>query len=213
MSTNATVPTAGRAPSADFTDSSTSGTRAGAARNHHRAVMAILTAVASLVAALFAASPASAYTTTSRSNVPVAPVVYQVQGSHYNVGSAVTGPMWKPWVYQSGPTVYRVSGSGEQSVRVQYSVDRWTGSAWALHTSQAQGVRIASTATSAKAPALSVLPSGGSGYYRVRLSITWTSPIGAVLASTSISMNATGDYVCSTSRTCTAGPGYVHLGA
>src|SRR5688572_8321270 len=47
---------------------------------------------------LAAAIPAEAYTITARSSVPVAPTIYKVQGAHKNVGSAVTGPMWKPWI-------------------------------------------------------------------------------------------------------------------
>ena len=187
---------------------------ASAARTPRRGVLAAaVVALLGAPAALVLAAPASAYTTTSSSGVPVPPAIYQVQGSHYNTGSAVTGPMWKPWVYQSGPTVYRVSGSGDQHVRVQYSVDRWTGSTWALNTSQTQSAKIAAATTSAKAPALSVLPPGGSGYYRVRLAMTWTSPLGAVLASRSVAMNSSGDYLCSTTRTCSAGPGYVYVGA
>jgi hypothetical protein len=67
--------------------------------------------------------------------------------------------------------------------------------------------------TSAKLPSLSVLPSSGSGYYRVRVALTWTSEVGAVLGSMSVVMDQSGDYVCSTSRTCTAGAGWVYLGA
>jgi hypothetical protein len=162
---------------------------------------------------LLVAAPAGAYTTTSRTGVPVTPGIYKVQGAHRNVGSAVTGPMWKPWIYQSGPVVYRVAVSGTQSVRVTYRVDRWNGSSWVLRHTVTGTASIDSTVTSAKAPALSILPSDGSGYYRVRLAMTWTSPIGAVLGSMNVTMSTAGDYTCSTTRTCTVGAGWVHLGA
>ena len=171
-------------------------------------------AVVALAPALLlgVATQASAYTVTSRQNVPVAPTIYTVQGAHQNVGSAVTGPMYKPWVYQSGPVVNRVA-RGTEYVRVTYNVDRWTGSAWVLAATRSVSVTIGSTVTSAKAPALSVLPSAGAGYYRVRLAMTWTSPIGAVLGSMSVSMNQAGDYVCSTTRSCTVGSGWIYIGS
>ena len=45
---------------------------------------------------------------------------------------------------------------------------------------------IGSGVTSAKAPNLSLLPTDGSGYYRVRVEMTWTSAIGAYLGSTNL---------------------------
>ena len=170
-------------------------------------LVAVVTALGLLVA-----GPASAYTTTSRSGVPVTPIIYKVQGAHYNAGSPVTGPMWKPWIYQSGPVLYRVAGSGTQSVRVTYRVDRWNGTAWVQRHSAAGSVSIGAAVTSAKGPNLSILPSDGSGHYRVRIAMTWTSPIGAVLGSMNVTMSQAGDYVCSTSRTCSVGAGWVYLG-
>lgn len=180
---------------------------AGGARLVRRLLVLLLTAAA----ALLTATPASAYTVASRSNVPVVPTVYQVQGAHKDIGSAVTGPMYQPWVYQSGPVVQRVAGTGAQTVQVRYQVLRWTGSGWVTHTTQSGSVTIAATATSAKAPALSVLP-GTSGYFSVSLSLTWTSPIGGVLGSTTVSMNESRDYICSTTRTCSVGNGFVYVG-
>lgn len=178
----------------------------------HRIALSLL--VTLLVAlGLLVAAPANAYTTTTRSGVPVNPVIYQVQGSHYDAGSAVTGPMYKPWVFQGGPVVYRAAGSGAQTVKVTYRVDRWNGSSWVLRHSLTGTASISSSLTSVKAPNLSVLPSDGSGYYRVRIEMTWTSQIGAYLGSMNVTMNGSGDYVCSTARTCTAAAGYVYLGA
>jgi hypothetical protein len=171
-----------------------------------------ITATVAAVIGLLGAVPAHAYTTTSSSNVAVAPTIFQVQGAHYNVGSAVTGPMYKPWVYQSGPVVNRVAGSASQTVRVTYSVDYWRGY-WSFLASQSGSATIASGYVSAKEPALSMLPSTGTGYYRVRVSLTWTDAIGAVIGSMNVTMNNSGDYICSTTRTCTAGAGWVYLGA
>ena len=171
-----------------------------------------VTAAVAVVIGLLGAGPAHAYTTTSSSNVAVTPTIYQVQGAHYNVGSPVTGPMYKPWVYQSGPVVNRVAGSASQTVRVTYSVDYWRGY-WSFLASQSGSTTIASGYVSAKEPALSMLPSTGTGYYRVRVSLTWTDAIGAVIGSMNASMDNSGDYICSTSRTCTAGAGWVYLGA
>ena len=171
-----------------------------------------VTAAVAVVIGLLGAGPAQAYTTTSSSNVAVAPTIYQVQGAHYNVGSPVIGPMYKPWVYQSGPVVNRVAGSASQTVRVTYSVDYWRGY-WSFLASQSGSTTIASGYVSAKEPALSMLPSTGTGYYRVRVSLTWTDAIGAVIGSMKASMDNSGDYICSTSRTCTAGAGWVYLGA
>ncbi|MBA2557072.1 MAG: hypothetical protein H0V12_06990 [Chloroflexi bacterium] len=179
-------------------------------RGPGRRFLATLLAPALLLGA--AAAPVQAYTITSRTSVPTLPTIYQVQGAHYDAGSAVTGPMWKPWLYQSGPVVKRVSGSGSQSVQVTYKFDRWNGSSWVNQGTRTGSVTIAASATSAKAPNLSVTPSAGSGYYRVRLGLTWTSQIGAVLGSMSVSMNQSGDYVCSTTRTCSTGPGWVYIG-
>lgn len=174
------------------------------------ALVALLVAV---LIALTGVAPANAYTVTSRSNVPVSPTVYKVQGAHYDVGTPVTGPMWKPWIYQAGPVVYRTAVSGDQYVQVTYSVDRWNGSTWVSQGTQAKGLKITAALTSAQAPALSMLPSAGSGYYRVRLSIVYTTLIGAVSGSMDVAMNTSGDYTCSTSRTCSVASNSVYLGA
>ena len=187
-------------------------TKTTTATPHRIALSLLVTLLAGL--GMLVAAPASAYTTTARSGVPVTPVIYQVQGAHYNAGSAVTGPMYKPWVYQSGPVVYRAGGSGAQTVRVTYRVDRWNGSSWVLRHSLSGTTSISATATSAKAPNLTVLPSDGSGYYRVRVEMTWTSAIGSYLGSMNVTMGGTsGDYVCSTTRTCAATANYVYIGA
>jgi hypothetical protein len=175
-----------------------------------RSIIASLIAGLLATVALLVAAPAGAYTVTS-GGVPVAPVIYQVQGAHWDAGSAVTGPMWKQWIYQSGPVVNRVTGSGAQYVRVVYSVDRWYGS-WVQRAQTTVNVTIGAAQVSAKAAALSILPSDGTGYYRVRLAMTWTSPIGAVIGSLNVTMDGASDYICSTTRPCTAGGGWVYLG-
>ncbi len=172
----------------------------------------LLTLVAPLLL-LAAASPVDAYTITSRQSVPTAPTVFKVQGRHYDIGSQVTGPMLKPWLYQRGPTVSRVNGSGSQTVSIRYDVYRWNGSSWASYTSASGSVTIAANASSASAPALSLLPNAGAGYYHVQFSLTWTSQIGGVLGSFAGSMNQTGDYSCNTTRTCSTGQGWVYIGS
>lgn len=177
-----------------------------------RVLMAMALTLVSLIATMAMATPADAYTITSRNSVPVAPTIYRVQGAHYNAGSALTGPMYKPWVYQPGPTVFRTT-SGTQYVQVRYLVDRWNGSSWSLDSSQTRSTRIDPGYTSARAPALSVLPAGGRGYYRVRMAITYTSAIGGVQGWFNTVMNHSGDYTCNTTRTCQVGPGYVFIGS
>ena len=180
------------------------------ARRSGRVVRGVM---AALALGLIIAVPAQAFTTTSRTNVPVAPTIYKVQGAHYDIGSAVTGPMLKPWVFQPGPVLYRVSGSGAQTVKVTYTVERWDGSVWTVVARPSGSVTIGGTVTSAKAPNLSLLPTQGSGYYRVKVAMVWTSQIGAVLGSMNVSMSASGDYTCSTTRTCSVGDGWVFIGA
>lgn len=175
-----------------------------------RLLSALLATLAALVTAVAMSSPAGAYTISTRSNVPVLPTVYVVQGAHNNIGSAVTGPMWKPYVFQSGPVAYRASTSGAQTVRVTYTVERWNGSAWVYETGQTSSGTISSSLTSVKLPSLSQYVGGGY-YYRVRFSLTWTSAIGAVLASMSGTMNASGEYVCSTAQTCTTASNSIYL--
>jgi hypothetical protein len=165
-----------------------------------------------LFASLLIVGPAQAYTVTSASNVPVRPTFYKVQGLHYNAGQAVTGPMYKPWIYQKGPVVYR-NGSGTQYVKAVYTVQKWNGAAWVTVATQTKSTVIGSGYTSAQMPALSVLPSGYSGgYFHVKLSLTWTNQIGAVTGSMQVSMNAASDYTCNTNRTCSVGGGWVYLG-
>lgn len=163
-------------------------------------------------ATLGAAGSAEAYTITTRSNVPVFPTIYQVQGAHYNIGTPASA-QYVPWIYQSGPVASRV-GAGAQTVRVTYTVDRWTGSAWALHATRSGSASIPSTLTSVKLPNLSLTGiDTTAGYYRVRtVALTWTSPIGAVIGSTTVAMNASGDYTCSVPGPCTAYAGYVWVG-
>ena len=190
------------------TDQSVSQTRA---RTTTRRTV-IIGAVAGLLS-LAVAAPASAYSITSRANVPVAPTIYQVQGRHYDAGQAVTGPMYKPWIYQPGPLVSRTAPSGTEYVQVTYTVQKWNGSSWVTVGTQTKSGSIASSVTSTQLPALSMLPSGYSGgYFRVSESITWTNPIGAVIGSMKISMNQSGDYRCQTTRTCSIGAGWVYLG-
>ncbi len=178
-----------------------------------RALLTAFTAVLLVLIGVASAGSASAWTYSNRSSVPVLPTIYQVQGAHYNSGSAVTGPMWRPWVYQSGPIASRTTPTGAQSVSVTYTVQRWNGSAWAHVTNVSGSATIAAGSVSAKLPNLSVLPNAGSGYYRVQLALTWTSPIGAVQGSMNAQMSRSGDYVCSTSRTCTAYAGQVYIGS
>lgn len=152
-----------------------------------------------------------AYTWSGRSNVPVMPTVYGVQGAHYDTGSAVTGPMWRPWLFQSGPVAQRTA-SGTQTVKVTYHVYRWNGSAWAAYANASGSATIGSSVVSAKLPNLSYLPPAGSGYYSVGLSMVWTSAIGGVQGSVEVGMTQSGDYSCATTRPCTAGAGWVYLG-
>lgn len=174
---------------------------------------ALLVAAIAGALSLAVAVPANAYTTTARSNVPVNPTVYQVQGRHYDAGQSVTGPMYKPWIYQPGPLVHRTAPSGTEYVKVTYTVQKWNGSSWATVGTQTKSGSISSGVTSLRLPALSMLPSGYSGgYFRVSESITWTNPIGAVIGSMSVSMNQSGDYTCSTTRSCSVGSGWIFLG-
>lgn len=186
------------------------GIKKGATGNTRRALL--VGAIAGLLS-MAVAAPAGAYTVTSRSNVPVSPTIYQVQGRHYDAGQAVTGPMYQPWVYQPGPVVYRTTSSGTEYVRVTYTVQKWNGSSWANVGTQNRSGQIGSSVTSTQLPALSMTPSGyNGGYFRVLESITWTNAIGAVTGSMNVSMNSSGDYTCRTTRTCTAGAGWVYLG-
>lgn len=173
---------------------------------------ALRSTMAALALGLAIAGTAQAYTIPQRTNVPVLPTIYKVQGAHYDIGNPVSGPMLRPWVFQSGPVVNRVAPTGAQTVQVTYTVERWNGSTWPVVATQSGAVTIAANQVSAKAPNLSILPSQGAGSYRVRLAIVWTSEIGAVLGSMKASMSSSGDYVCSTTGPCTVGAGYVTLG-
>lgn len=177
-----------------------------------RVIARLVAAFAAAVAVTFAVgAPSQAYTIASRSNVPVMPTIYQVQGAHYNTGSAVTGPMWHQWVYQPGATVQRTA-SGNQTVQVTYTTQRYYSTGWSTISTNRGSVTIPSAQVSATLPALSILPSQGSGYYRVLTSYVWTSAIGAVQSSLTANMTDSGDYRCVTSRPCTAGAGWVYLG-
>lgn len=177
-----------------------------------RVIARLVAALAAAVAVTLAVgAPSQAYQIASRSNVPVMPTIYQVQGAHYDSGSAVTGPMWRQWVYQPGASVQRTA-SGSQSVQVTYTTQRYSSTGWSTISTNRGSVTIPSTQVSASLPALSILPTQGSGYYRVLSSIVWTSAIGAVQSSLSVNMTDSGDYRCVTSRPCTAGAGWVYLG-
>jgi hypothetical protein len=176
---------------------------------------ALLSTLAALLAVVLLpalSAPASAYTVT-QSSVPVAPVVYKVEGRHYNSGSAVQGPMWRPWIYQAGPVVYRTTPSGPEYVAVRYTVLRWNGSSWASYYTATSNVTIQSGFTSTRAGALSFLPNAGSGSYSVRIQTTHTDSIGAVRGSFAASMNQSSDNQCNTTRSCAVGNGFVTLGS
>ncbi len=198
---------------------STTLTEATVPQAHKRGLRARSAALGLLAASFTAvclpvlAQPAHAYTIT-QSTMAVRPTVYQVEGRHYDSGSAVTGPMLRPWIFQTGPVVYRTSpSSGTEYIKVTYTVQRWNGSAWANYYTASSNVTIPSSLTSAQAGALSFLPNAGAGYYYVKVQITSTDSIGAVRGSFSAAMNQSGDYRCNTTRPCSVGNGYVYVGS
>ncbi|MEO6713883.1 MAG: hypothetical protein ABIM89_10690 [Mycobacteriales bacterium] len=177
-----------------------------------RFAAAATTTVTAALLALGASSGASAYTITASSQVAVQPSISKVQGAHYNIGSAVTGPMWKQQIYQPGPIVSRQTQSGQQVVKVTYRLYRWSGTAWVLQERRAGSATILAGQGTVRLPALNTAPAAGRGYYSVGLDLVWTSQIGSVIASQSIAMNQAADYVCNTTLTCSTGVGWVYLG-
>lgn len=179
---------------------------------HRRIAAVATTAVTAALLAASASSGASAYTITAKSRVAVQPSISAVQGGHYNIGSAVTGPMWKQQIYQPGPIVARQTMTGAQVVKVTYRLYRWSGAAWELVERRAGAATIQDGQNVLRLPALNTAPVGGRGYYSVGIDLVWTSPIGGVIASESIAMNQASDYACNTTRTCTTGVGWVYVG-
>ncbi len=165
-----------------------------------------------LVSTLMALVPGSAqaYTITDNRSGAVRPTVYKVQSLVENLSqSPVARPPYKG-VFQSGPVVSRIRPSGQESVRVNYTVYKWNGSSWVVDGTYAGSATIASTATSVKLPNLRHLKSASAAYYSVQLKVTWTSPIGAVLGSFGAAMNEARDYTCTYSA-CTVGAGWIQV--
>lgn len=169
-------------------------------------VAAATVAAATLAAA--GASSASAYTII-QNRVPVAPTIYQSVGTHLNIGTP-HAPQWVRRVTQSGPVVQRTAPGGTEHISVTYSVYRWDGSSWAWQKNYTGSALIPATQVSAKLPPLRH-DSFSAGYYRVTESITYTSPIGAVIGSYSLDMSEARDYKCNTSYSCSVGAGYIYL--
>lgn len=177
-----------------------------------RIVAAATTTATAAVIALIAPSGASAYTATANRGVAVPPSISKVQGAHYNIGSAVTGAMWKQQIYQPGPIVSRQTRTGQQVVRVTYRLYRWSGAGWALQERRVGSATIQEGQNVVRLPALNTAPAAGRGHYSVGIDLVWTSPIGGVIASESIAMNKQSDYVCNTTRPCATGAGWVYVG-
>ena len=178
---------------------------------HHTAswLVRVTVALASALAVILGSAAASeAYTVTSRSSVPTAPVIYKVTGQHINIGTPHSA-QWVRRVSQSGPVAYRTA-SGQQHVKVIYTVYKVVNGAWQAQKNYS-GTRILAAGTSSvKLPNL-VHDDFYAGRFYVRTTVQWTSAIGALQSSFSASMNMAGDYACSTSYTCTTSGGSLYL--
>ena len=179
------------------------------ADTHRRPLAVVLAAVAFALVSMLVAAPAEAYTISQRSGVPVLPTIYKVQGTHANIGSEITGPMWQARLYQPGPIAQRTA-QGDQTVRVTYRVYTWNGSTWSLKATRTGSAQIPSSQVSVRLPQLSYAP-GNAGYYSVQVDLTWSSALGAIQGSMRTSMNHQADYSCNTTQICQTGPGWVYL--
>src|SRR3954452_619024 len=94
------------------------------AETHRRPLAVTLIVIAFALASMLGAAPAEAYTITQRTGVPVLPTIYKVQGTHVNIGSEITGPMWQGRLNLPGPNAQRTA-PGDQTVRVTYRVYAW----------------------------------------------------------------------------------------
>ena len=179
--------------------------------SHHTAswLVRVTVALASALAVILGSAAASeAYTVDSRSSVPTAPVIYRVAGQHLNIGTPHAA-QWVRRVSQSGPTAYRTA-SGQQHVKVIYTVYKVVGGAWRAQRTYSGTSILTAGASAVKLPNL-VHDDFYAGRFYVRTTVQWTSAIGALQSSYSVTMNAAGDYVCSTSYSCTTSGGSLYL--
>lgn len=113
----------------------------------------------------------------------------------------------------AGPTVTRSPATtGAQDASIFYSVQRWNGSQWVQVTSQRSSVRIPAGVQQGREPALYVIPSSGTGYYRVVEVFTWyVAGTNSVLGMTTIVPHLASDQACHYIP-CQSTAGYVWAG-
>lgn len=178
-----------------------------ARRRFALATLMVVALVAGLVAS---ASPASAWQYGAGSGRPGAvAATAQVNVGRLNIGA---GPQITLYG-NTGPTVTRSPGyAGAQDVAILYSVQRWNGSQWVQVTRQFNTRRIAAGVQRVTLPALYVIPTAGTGSYRVVEAFNWNvAGTNQVLGATSIYPSVASDHVCQY-RPCAATVGYVWAG-
>lgn len=175
------------------------------------AMSAILATALLLV--VVAVTPAHAYHYGTQGRYPgnVSPGV--VQGSHIDLCAGLGYTCLKPWVYATGPVVYRSPAStGRQTVQVNYQLDRWNGSNWVVQSTKAYASYINPGYGSVRMPRVDFQPTSGRGYYRLGMAVAWGNSTGSVgYGSRALSFDEARDYVCNTRYACSVGAGWVYL--
>jgi hypothetical protein len=176
----------------------------------------VATAVVALAAA-FLAAPAAAWEYVGGKGRPGevwVPPVYPFEDGRYTT----YGPFLMFTTFQSGPYVYRSSGStGAQSVIGQYIVQRWNGEQWYVASrQQTPPTDIPAGARGVYLPRLWRSPGGNQlynrGHFRVIWVIAWAAD-GAGLGSIGVIPSAAGDFRCQNMvRPCQATARWVRLG-
>ena len=137
----------------------------------------------------------------------------RIQGTHYNSCThTTTYTCFTPWIVGSGPAVSRSPAfGGTQAVLAIYALQVWNGAAWATFgTGRYHTVYLSATRPSARFPRVDFLPKRG-GYFRVAISVTWSTLGDVTLGGRAALYNHNADYFCNTRFPCSVGSGSVYL--
>ena len=179
-----------------------------------RLLVALLTALCTMVGLAATAAPASAYTWVDGAGRAGYVALSKAQGVHIRQCTSYTYYTCRmaPGVHVPAQRVYRSPlTTGRQDIAVVINIQRWSGDRWVYQTGRTWYGTIPAGVSSVVMPEWTVLPTAVN-YLRVKIGVAWANPYGQALGTRALTMDQFGDYECATTLSpCTAGAGWLFI--
>lgn len=174
-----------------------------------RATLAAVAGGIALAAVTGAAAPANAYTSFGTGGT-VVPSPVSVTSANYSVNPATAS--YSHNLTTPGPIVYRTTNSS-QRIDTTYTIWKWSSSqgVWYKFRTLSGSTTITTAVLSARTNPLDTWVNSSPGSYFVDISVTWYSPLGAVLYTKTNRTSALADFRCLNYGCSNSGTGFVTL--